>query len=666
MSLAAPVFLFGLFAAVLPWLLHRLSSENPPAQDFSSTMLLEQSETRSSRQTRLQYWKLLSLRLLFLLLLALLFAQPLWNSGRLIGGSAVRHVLLIDSSLSQSHEDRWDRTLRKATELLDAASTSDEAVVITAGSAFAQSGDSASDAATEPSIEAARDSLNQLLPGIDRLDYGRIASAVSATVKDSSLPVHLHLISDLQRSAMPEKFSSLAIDGLSGFTLYSTAGTEDSNIAISAKLDHAVDNNADISVIVQTYGETPANARVSVSDETTTLKTATIALSANASTVHQFSDIDSSTATGALTVRLELEDKLSADNQWIVAVPDGERTEIPVLSGNAVSNANTYVRAAIESDPRFKVRWINPDNLSAANVGPFLIVPDASSLGDRAVGRLRQYLNGGGNAVVIAGSSVHGPKIRQLLGIRTLSVRQSADRQSLDTQSRPVVAAVDTTHPVTAGLTANWRLLTILRNLPLNDNQADKQLVKLDNGEVLMAEKQYDQGKALLLASPVDTAWNNLAVDPLFVAFLIRSIEYLGANASSNSNRAVGDAISLPPGTQLLDPDGKPMREISELEERATVLLNRTGVYRLRSPSGSQLLSVNNDAREFELQTIDSETRNRWESIVSSKKNNTEAGTQRTQHKQINFWQWLLPLLALLALIESLYSHRHLRVRREA
>ena len=46
MSLLAPAFLVGLLAIGLPWWLHRLSSDNPNKQRFSSLMFLEPGEPR--------------------------------------------------------------------------------------------------------------------------------------------------------------------------------------------------------------------------------------------------------------------------------------------------------------------------------------------------------------------------------------------------------------------------------------------------------------------------------------------------------------------------------------------------------------------------------------------------------------------------------------------
>ena len=81
MSLLAPAFLLGLLAIGLPLWLHRLSSDNPNKQKFSSLMFLEPGEPRRVLAKKVQYLLLLALRIGVLVLLALAFAQPaIWRT----------------------------------------------------------------------------------------------------------------------------------------------------------------------------------------------------------------------------------------------------------------------------------------------------------------------------------------------------------------------------------------------------------------------------------------------------------------------------------------------------------------------------------------------------------------------------------------------------------
>jgi len=230
LSLLAPLFLLGLLAALLPWWLHRLSASNPPKRDFGSTRFLDPTQSTSSKKRRTRYWPLLSLRVLFLALLSLLFAEPVIERLRTLGSSDVRHILVVDTSLSQSLDGRWQRTIDLANDVLDSASGNDEAIIISASDRFVQA------QVESNSIDAARGQLASLAAGNTRLDYGRIASAVTAAVSESEINNQLHIITDIQASAMPERFTSLAVDKIQKINVYSSAADEDRNTSVTGKL----------------------------------------------------------------------------------------------------------------------------------------------------------------------------------------------------------------------------------------------------------------------------------------------------------------------------------------------------------------------------------------------------------------------------------------------
>src|SRR5690606_17889520 len=131
----APAFLAGLLAIGLPWWLHRLSTTNPNRRSFSSLMFLEPGEPHRVLSKKVQYWLLLALRIAFLVLLALVFAQPAWlrSPFAAAGEDARLHLLVVDASASMSHEDRWARAGDVAREVLDGAAAGDRAQLIVAG-----------------------------------------------------------------------------------------------------------------------------------------------------------------------------------------------------------------------------------------------------------------------------------------------------------------------------------------------------------------------------------------------------------------------------------------------------------------------------------------------------------------------------------------------------
>src|SRR5690606_19477005 len=136
MTLLAPLFLAGLLAIGLPLWLHRLSSDNPNKQRFSSLMFLEPGEPRRVLAKKLQYLLLLAFRIALLVLLALTFAEPaLFRSPTAAAGGdgAELHVIVLDRSASMAYGDRWDDAVDAATDVIDDLRAEDRAQVLAAG-----------------------------------------------------------------------------------------------------------------------------------------------------------------------------------------------------------------------------------------------------------------------------------------------------------------------------------------------------------------------------------------------------------------------------------------------------------------------------------------------------------------------------------------------------
>src|SRR6185503_18827769 len=129
MSLLAPLFLAGLLAIGLPWWLHRLSSDNPNKQRFSSLMFLEPGEPRRVLAKKVQYLLLLALRIAVLAFLALAFAEPAFRHTPQAGdqSGARLHLIVLDGSASMTYGNRWQRAQEAAGEILGGLGGDDRA-----------------------------------------------------------------------------------------------------------------------------------------------------------------------------------------------------------------------------------------------------------------------------------------------------------------------------------------------------------------------------------------------------------------------------------------------------------------------------------------------------------------------------------------------------------
>ncbi|HMF52568.1 MAG TPA: BatA domain-containing protein, partial [Candidatus Saccharimonadales bacterium] len=130
-----PLFLFGLAAASLPILIHLLNRRRLKRIRFPAVRFILLSQKRISRSYRLRHWLLLALRTLAVIFLALLLANPIFQTGAglFAGGGPVALVVLLDNSLSM----RWSgdgNGFKQAKEaarlLLSALNDNDRAALI--------------------------------------------------------------------------------------------------------------------------------------------------------------------------------------------------------------------------------------------------------------------------------------------------------------------------------------------------------------------------------------------------------------------------------------------------------------------------------------------------------------------------------------------------------
>ena len=130
-----PIYLFGLMAASLPILIHLLNRRKLKRVRFPAVRFVLLSQKRISRSYRLRHWLLLALRALAVILLALLLANPIFQTGAglFAGGGPVSLVVLLDNSLSMTWSgdgDGFKKAKEVARLLISSLNDSDRAALI--------------------------------------------------------------------------------------------------------------------------------------------------------------------------------------------------------------------------------------------------------------------------------------------------------------------------------------------------------------------------------------------------------------------------------------------------------------------------------------------------------------------------------------------------------
>src|SRR5579871_3184412 len=205
MGFLAPWFLAGAVAIGLPIWIHLLKRHRTDPKLFPSLMLFEKREQSSMKHRRLEYLLLFILRALMILLIALLFANPFIKRNPTAGDSKHVTVIAVDRSFSMRAGNHLQQAKDEANSVLSSVKQGDQAQVIALGATV--------QAMTQPTSNTPE--LRAAIAAIDQSDsrasFGELARYTKTLVESVKMPIELHLISDLQNSAMPA-FADMRLD----------------------------------------------------------------------------------------------------------------------------------------------------------------------------------------------------------------------------------------------------------------------------------------------------------------------------------------------------------------------------------------------------------------------------------------------------------------------
>src|SRR5271170_5817794 len=204
MGLFAPWFLVALAGLTLPLYLHLLRKLKSTARPVPSLMFFEARTQASTHHRRLRYFLLLSLRLLWLTLLILAFANPFINRSAAAVASNRLVLLVVDNSFS----------MRAGTRLADAKNA---AISVLAGKGAARAQVAAFGSQlrymTQPIEDQSplRAAVQAIQPGDGHGNFGELSRAVRAMADAVHTPVEFHLFSDMQRGNLAAAFADMAL-----------------------------------------------------------------------------------------------------------------------------------------------------------------------------------------------------------------------------------------------------------------------------------------------------------------------------------------------------------------------------------------------------------------------------------------------------------------------
>jgi Aerotolerance regulator N-terminal/von Willebrand factor type A domain len=656
----APAFLFGLLAVGLPLWLHRLSSDNPNRQPFSSLMFLEAGEPRRVLAKKLQYLLLLALRIGLLALLVLAFMQPaFWRDPAAASGDDQRlHVIVLDTSASMAAGDRWDDAEDAALDVLGDLPADDRAEIVAAGRTL--------ELVAAPTLDRSvlRQGIVSVRPGIFHLDYGQLMRSLDGILRGADLPVVLHVVTDAQRGGLPTRFAELAPTQPAEIRIHSIAGRSDANWAVESLVGSAL--SGELTATVRNLGDASATKTLTLTLNDDMIERRSVTLEAGARTQVDFDALTLDQGSNRVRAFLSPGDVLPDDDERLIALKRPEPRPVLVVAGTLRGDDTLFLASAMESLEALalEVQRTTPGGLADQRLEQFafVVAADIGAIGTADQNRLAAYVENGGALLMglAAGSASLGqvPITGEALAASGGLGRPAAEYVSIGT--------IDTSHPALAGV-ETMRAAEFYRHTALTADPADRVLISLETGAPLLLERELGAGRVLLFTSSLNRDWNDLPLQPVFVPFVAGVSNHLLGGAGFSNEAALGSTMALRamglPGGQIFDPQGD---RASGLGGTDDVLLDQTGFYELVGGGRSELVAVNFDIRESDLAALDASTLERWQELgrPADEAPAAAAGTSDAEPVLAPLGRWLLMILLAVVVMESWVGNWHLRVRR--
>jgi hypothetical protein len=665
MSLLFPAYLFGLLALSLPWILHRFSDQKPEEQLFPSDRFLEETKPPVSRTRTLKYRALMAMRMLSVLLLCFLFAQP-WLNNAVDGGDAeIHHIIAVDLSLSMQAGDRWESALEKGRELIDQLGDDKSVELVGFDQSLVRI---ANNMISKTDLEQG---LATLQPGYVAADYGVLMQRLNKLASERSETVKVWIITDQQRSAIPAQRNALYAPEVAEFELVSTVLDSQRNVHLRAHAQS--DDGVNIRVSVQLTASVSEVSQKSTANTLKELIPSTVTISFNDKAIVQ--GVVEIAASGVesvvfdnlimppgdapvLTVSLKEIDALVLDNSVSVVIKQANPTMVASLQNdNSVSaDAFVFISTALETDSQASVITISG---MAEQIAPAVLhlVSGRDLSQDSLDLDIRQFVDKGKNALVFSSSTVSATATPMIRG---------AD-----------VGLVDESHPMALG-DIEW-FGTEFYDVPrIALKEGDRILLETTQRQAILVERQTPKGIILLLNDRLDGQGSNLPFQPAFVALMKAVVDYFDTSTALPDLLTSGERLPISGNVQLLDPDNNSLLSFDETERVGGIALNRPGLYTVVGQRGSHILNVQLDTNEADLTLAAEDVLNNWrkrfddkESVASSDSTEKPVSTNasildsQAQRSRSRFWLWMLPMLAGALFVETLMANRRLDVRRD-
>lgn len=625
MSFLNPLFLFGLFAAAIPILIHLFTRRRPREVQFPSLEFLSEVNQSEIRRLRIKQWLLLLLRTLAIVAIAMAMARPaVRGAAGLTSGAATTVVVLLDKSGSMGADagasaggaegagNLMAAARRIVEDLLTTLGPSDELMLIPY------------DRAPHPVSETPLSDLARLRAATQGLEAGASITdhgpaldyATRVLTESRSLNRELFWISDFQRTGFTGADTGAAFAAPDGpwdqsrVYLVPMIARTTSNVALTEAGLAPAEGGVALTVTATAYDASPGDLAVEAREVDTAFELGRgfvdLPAQGEAATLLPLARLPEEGGVAEIPA-----DALGLDNRRYFAAGRAG-TQTILIRENAGTSAVRLALSAGSPASGLAVESVTPANLSARLAdADVVVINDVERLGPTELQAVLDYHRAGGALFVVLGERADtgfwNESVLPDLGIGSLGDLQQTTPGAAWRLRRATAG-----HAVLAGFPA--RVGEALSNAQFSRirsfTPAPGARTLLEYGPSLPALVQGPQ--LLVFAGSLEPGASDFPVSGAYLPLLHQAVKVLGRGTAAASLEP-GDRYAAPATTgswRIVRQDGDEVpSELVATEGAMRIVsepLEAPGLYRvLRAGEVRSTFAVNPAANETALEPLD-------------------------------------------------------------
>ncbi len=555
------LFLWALAAAAIPVIVHLLKRNRAVKLQFAAMRFLPPDPNKKLKSQTLKQWLLLLLRIVALAVLALAFARPFIEHQETAafwrGDQPTAAAILIDNSYSMGANGNLLAALDKSNELLAAFRPGDQVSVVQFGETSKVVDSAEADFSAMSSRIADRIAVSR-----EATDFVQALRTAENILLESPIPQkRIYVISDFQITGWRNVGLGWNVRPGIRVEFFQVGHPEQFNLAIDdvhIERGNTQRRRADFRARVRNYSGKTLRTTVALTVNGRRQSQRRVKLKANGDEIVTFPRI--SLPRGYVRGAVSLQgaaDVIDCDNSYYFVLHNDDKSEILAVNGEPRGNSDRdelfFLDRALNLPGlgRYSLSKIAAAGLDGQDLHAYraVVLANVKDLSRAQIERLYYYVSGGGGLFIALGDQIV-PKIFNSL-FQRLSPARLNNRAfaEIDHKNGVVLSAIDFQHAVFRpfaepgqGDPSSARFFQYFHMSP---NKPEFVLAAFDDGSPAVLERKVGAGKVLLLASSLDTEWNNLPIKAIYLPLLYQMMDYIAAVPKGQESFTVGAPVSL-------------------------------------------------------------------------------------------------------------------------